>query len=71
MLLRFVTQLSRQRVCLSTWKLSDAEWKKRLTNEQYRILRQKDTEYPGTGIYNKHFQKGIYQCAGCGNNLYE
>jgi len=51
--------------------LSDAEWRKRLTNEQYRILRQKDTEYPGTGIYNKHFEKGIYKCAGCGENLYE
>lgn len=51
--------------------LSDAEWKKNLTNEQYRILRLKDTEYPGTGKYNKHFEKGIYQCAGCGQELYE
>jgi peptide-methionine (R)-S-oxide reductase len=51
--------------------LSDAEWKKKLTNEQYRILRQKDTEYPGTGTYNKHFESGIYQCAGCGQELYE
>ena len=52
-------------------KISDAEWKKRLTNEQYRILRRKDTEYPGTGKYNKHYETGVYQCAGCGENLYE
>ncbi len=51
--------------------LSDAEWKKKLTNEQYRILRQKDTEYPGTGKYNKHFEIGIYKCVGCGEELYE
>ncbi|CAF1012267.1 unnamed protein product [Adineta ricciae] len=51
--------------------LSDAEWKKKLTNEQYRILRLKDTEYPGTGKYNKHFETGVYQCAGCGQELYD
>jgi peptide-methionine (R)-S-oxide reductase len=51
--------------------ISDAEWKKKLTKEQYRILRQKDTEYPGTGKYNKHFETGIYQCAGCGEDLYK
>ena len=50
---------------------SDADWKKKLTKEQYRMLRQKDTEYPGTGKYDKHFEKGIYQCAGCGTDLYE
>jgi peptide-methionine (R)-S-oxide reductase len=51
--------------------LSDAEWKSKLTDEQYRILRQKETEYPGTGEYNKHFETGIYKCAGCGQELYE
>lgn len=51
--------------------LSDDEWKKRLTDEEYRILRQKETEYPGTGKYDKHFEKGIYQCAGCEKELYE
>ncbi|CAF4741571.1 unnamed protein product, partial [Rotaria sp. Silwood2] len=51
--------------------LSDAEWKKKLTNKQYRILRQKDTEYPGTGEYNKYFETGIYKCAGCGQELYD
>ncbi|CAM4818586.1 unnamed protein product [Rotaria magnacalcarata] len=51
--------------------LSDAEWKKKLTNKQYRILRQKDTEFPDTGEYNKHFETGIYKCAGCGQELYD
>lgn len=51
--------------------LSDAEWKNKLTNQQYRILRLKGTEYPGTGEYDKHFQSGIYKCAGCGEALYE
>ncbi len=52
-------------------KLSDAEWKAKLTDEQYRILRQKDTEFPGTGEYDKHFETGVYKCAGCGQELYE
>src|SRR5437868_7099907 len=63
--------LNSQQQKILTVNLSDTEWKKKLTNEQYRILRQKDTEYPGTGKYNKHFEKGIYKCAGCGEELYE
>ncbi len=55
----------------SAVNLSDAEWKSKLTDEQYRILRQKDTEHPGTGEYNKHFESGVYKCAGCGKELYE
>lgn len=49
---------------------TDAEWKKILTPEQYDILRLKGTEYPGTGKYNKHFEKGYYVCAGCGAGLF-
>ena len=51
--------------------LPDAEWKKKLTEEQYRVLRRKGTEYPNTGEYNKHSEKGVYKCAGCGQDLYE
>ena len=51
--------------------LSDEEWKAKLTPEQYRILRQKDTEHRGTGEYNKHHETGVYKCAGCGQDLYE
>ncbi|CAF1220427.1 unnamed protein product [Rotaria sp. Silwood1] len=55
----------------STVNLSDTEWKKKLSDEEYRILRKKETEYPGTGKYNKHFETGTYKCAGCGQELYD
>ena len=38
---------------------------------QYYILRGKGTEGPGTGVYNKHKEEGIYNCAGCGSELYK
>ena len=46
---------------------TDAEWKKLLTPEQYRILRQAGTERPDGDIYKefKHQAKGSYHCAGC------
>jgi methionine-R-sulfoxide reductase len=51
-------------------KKSDEEWKKQLTPDQYHVLREKGTESPGTGEYNKHFEKGFYTCAGCGTELF-
>ena len=50
---------------------SEQEWKEQLSEEQYRILRQKGTETPHTGKYNLHFEDGKYKCAGCGNVLFE
>lgn len=44
-------------------KLTDEEWKKRLTPEQYYILREQGTERAGTGIYNKFDKKGTYYSA--------
>jgi peptide-methionine (R)-S-oxide reductase len=47
-----------------------AEWRKRLTPEQFRVLRQKDTEYPGTSpLLNEH-RKGVFCCAADGNPLF-
>ena len=46
-------------------KLSDAVWKKRLTPEQYYILRQHGTERAGTSPLNHEKRKGIFACAGC------
>ncbi len=49
---------------------SEAEWQKILSPEEYRVLRQKGTERPGTGKYNLHFENGNYVCRACGNLLF-
>lgn len=51
-------------------KKSDEEWKKILAPEQYHVLREKGTELPFTGKYDRHFKKGRYVCAACGNELF-
>ena len=50
---------------------SDAEWKKELTPEQYHVMREKGTEAPFTGKYNKFHGEGIYKCAACGAVLFD
>ncbi|KAL2342022.1 hypothetical protein Fmac_009962 [Flemingia macrophylla] len=49
---------------------SEEEWRAILSPQQFRILRQKGTEFPGTGEYDKFFGEGVYNCAGCGTPLY-
>ena len=49
---------------------SDAEWKKLLTPEQYRVLRKGGTECAFTGKYAAHHEKGTYCCAACGQELF-
>ena len=51
-------------------KKSEEEWKEILTPEEYRILREKGTEAPFSGMYNIHDQEGIFHCAGCGEALF-
>lgn len=51
---------------------SDDEWRAVLSKEQFRILREKGTERPGTGEFDKHSPKsGVYTCAGCDAPLYK
>ncbi|KAJ1911471.1 Peptide methionine sulfoxide reductase B5 [Tieghemiomyces parasiticus] len=50
---------------------SEQEWQAILSPEQFRILREKGTEAPGTGEYNKFNEPGVYTCAGCGTPLYK
>jgi peptide-methionine (R)-S-oxide reductase len=52
-------------------KKTEVEWQKELTAEQYNILRNKGTEYPHTGKFNLHFEKGTYCCSGCKEPLFE
>lgn len=49
---------------------SEADWKRELSPEQYRILRQKGTERPFTGEYNAEKRPGVYRCAACGEPLF-
>jgi peptide-methionine (R)-S-oxide reductase len=46
-------------------RLSDDEWKKRLTREQYLVLRREGTERPHTSALNVEKRKGTYHCVGC------
>lgn len=46
-------------------KKSNREWKKILTRQQYGVLREEDTEYPGTSPLLKEHRKGTFICAGC------
>jgi peptide methionine sulfoxide reductase msrA/msrB len=51
--------------------IDEKELKKRLTREQYHVLREKGTEPPFTGTYNANKKKGVYSCKVCGNRLFE
>ena len=50
--------------------LTDEEWQEKLTAEEYHILREKGTERPYTGKYDKFYDEGIYKCAGCDTELF-
>ncbi|HEX5797442.1 MAG TPA: peptide-methionine (R)-S-oxide reductase MsrB [Candidatus Saccharimonadales bacterium] len=51
-------------------KFSEAEWKRKLTPEQYRILREKGTEAPFTGNLLSEKRTGMFKCAACGADLF-
>ena len=50
--------------------ISTEEWNKKLTKEQYKVLREKGTEPAFTGKYWNQHEKGVYKCAGCGAPLF-
>jgi peptide-methionine (R)-S-oxide reductase len=52
-------------------QLSDEEWKKKLTPEQYEVLRKKGTEAPFSGKLLQNTKDGTYTCAACGNVLFK
>jgi len=52
-------------------QLTNADWRARLSDEEYRVLRQKGTERPFTGIHNDMSEQGVYRCKGCGAKLFD
>ena len=50
---------------------TEKDWKEELSPETFHVLREKGTERAFTGVYNEHFEKGVYKCAGCGKDLFE
>jgi len=55
---------------MSDMPQSDAEWREKLSPEQYQILRKGDTERAFTGEYWDSKKQGTYKCAGCGSELF-
>ncbi|MBA3757974.1 peptide-methionine (R)-S-oxide reductase MsrB [Candidatus Saccharibacteria bacterium] len=52
-------------------QFNDEELKKKLTPDQYRILREKGTEAPFSGKFLNHKEDGMYNCAVCGAGLFD
>ncbi len=50
---------------------SDAEGRKLLPPDSYAVLRQKDTEFAGTGRYERFYGDGIYRCLGCATAVFD
>ncbi len=51
-------------------KKTEAQWREELTPEQFRVLREADTEPPGSGAYVYSKQSGMFCCVGCGAELF-
>lgn len=50
---------------------TEEEWRKKLSEEQFEILRNAGTERPGTGEYLGKDDEGVYRCKGCGQKLFD
>jgi peptide-methionine (R)-S-oxide reductase len=52
------------------FRLSDAQWRRRLNPRQYAVLRQGETERPGSSPLDREHRRGTFHCAGCGLALF-
>lgn len=49
---------------------TDEQWRKELTPEEYRVMREQETEAPFSGTYIDNHETGVYKCKACGNVLF-
>lgn len=64
--------IAADRYASSPWRrISDAEWKKRLSPAAYQVLRHEGTERPGSSPLLEEHRKGAFLCAGCGLALFK
>jgi len=57
-------------VTVESLEKTDAEWKKLLTEKQYEITTEKETEDPGTCLFDTIHEPGIFRCMRCGTDLF-
>lgn len=50
--------------------MNNDDWKNKLNEDEYRVLRMCGTEAPFSGKYNSFYEPGTYVCAGCGHELF-
>lgn len=57
-------------VTVDVVEMSDEEWRDRLSDEQFQVIRRQGTERPFTGELLHNHYEGVYRCAACGNDLF-
>ncbi len=57
-------------VLMNPIEKSDEEWRKELTPEEFRVLREAGTEAPFTGAFVENHEEGMYRCRACGSDLF-